>query len=336
MRTFLFLPPVHQPTGGVAVVAQLARILRASGREAWLVLRQGGSWLPEGVTDAAPMLAWEDLALTPGDCWLVPEGWVNALAPGLNARCRCVSYVQNWAYLFSALPEGVGWRSLPVEFLAVSQPVAQFIEQATGRAAPVLRPAVDPGRFAGAGEKPGGPVRVAYMPRKNKALAAQIRAVFESRNAGADVEFTPIEGQDAAGVARLLGGAHIFLATGFPEGCPLPPLEAMAAGCLGVGFTGFGGWDYMRQAQGAPRFTPWWPLRAVPWGGNGFWCADADVLDAALCLEEAVALVRAGGPRLAAVLESARATAAAYDPAAQARAVDEIWSVWEARGAVAS
>jgi hypothetical protein len=325
MRTYIFLPPVSKPTGGVTVLRQMADILHQSGREAYLVAREKGGWRPEGLADAAPVLEWRDLKLAASDVWVVPEGWINALAPGLYANAQCFSYVQNWAYLFSSMPDGVDWHSLPVEFLAVSDPVFQFIKETTCKDAPVLRPGIDRSIFHAPESKPGGRVNVAFMPRKNKALVEQIKAIHEHRCGAHQVNWVPIEGMDAHGVAETLRAAHIFLATGFPEGCPLPPLEAMACGCLPVGFAGFGGWDYMRQVQAKPRYTPWIPLRKVPWKGNGLWCADSDVLDAALCLGEAVTMFQERDPALMAALAAGQKTANAYSLEAQKTAILELW-----------
>jgi glycosyltransferase involved in cell wall biosynthesis len=125
------------------------------------------------------------------------------------------------------------------------------------------------------------------------------------------MEWVEIHGLSSNQVAERLRGAHVFLATGFPEGCPLPPLEAMACGCLPVGFTGFGGLDYMRQAPSAGFVSPH-PLRDVPWAGNGLWSADGDVLDAALNLERALEWWRNDTEPLHETLEAAGRTAAAY------------------------
>ena len=325
MRTFIFLPPVSKPTGGVTVLRRMADILHQAGHEAYLVAREKGSWRPEGLADAAPVLEWEALKLTGSDAWVVPEGWINALAPGLYASAQCFSYVQNWAYLFSSMPDGVDWHSLPVEFLAVSDPVSRFVKETTCKDAPILRPGIDLSVFRMPDAKPGGRVRVAYMPRKNKALVEQIKAIHQHRCGGSQVDWVPIDGMDANGVAETLRASHIFLVTGFPEGCPLPPLEAMVCGCLPVGFTGFGGWDYMRQIQAAPRHTPWIPLREVPWGGNGLWCADSDVLDAALCLDDAVRMFQDKDPALVAALAAGQKTANAYSLEAQRTAVLDLW-----------
>ena len=332
MRTFIFLPPVHKPTGGVAVLYQIAAILREAGHAAFLVPRDKGGWSPASLAGAVETIAWEDLRLTPEDVWLAPEGWPNALAPGLSAQARCLLYCQNWAYLFSALPPGLHLSALPLGFLAVSEPVAWFMAQSlpglSGTLPDILRPGIDLALFRAPQEKPDGPLRVAFMPRKNKALAQQVRAIFESRNRSLarEVEFAEISGLDAPGVARVLADSHVFLSTGFPEGCPLPPLEAMACGCLPVGFSGFGGWDYMRQAQyGGGRFRPWWPLREVPWGGNGLWSADADVLDAALNLETALDWWKTRAGELSLALKAGQETARAYG---QDRQRDQVLDLW--------
>jgi len=317
-RTFVFLPPLRAVSGGLAVLLDVAESLAALGREVRLVLREAGA-TPLALPAGLPVNFLTDAGMGPGDVYLVPEGWPNALAPGLSAGARCVVYCQNWAYLFNGLPEGVTWDRLPVTFLAVSDPVARYIERALGVLPPVLRPVIDAARFYPPEAKPApAPVRVGYMPRKNKGLAGMIRRMVEARapRTGMPLEFVPIDGLPPDGVAEAMRSCHVFLATGFPEGCPLPPLEAMACGCVVAGFAGFGGFDYMRQA-GESGYVPSLPLRDVPWGGNGFYAADNDVFGATACLEAACRLWGEGGGKLATVLENARLTAAAYG--AQAR-----------------
>ncbi|CCO23301.1 hypothetical protein [Maridesulfovibrio hydrothermalis] len=324
MNTYIFIPPVRKPTGGITVFCQIASVLARHGHSVQLVMRESGSWMPQ-IADGYPdPIHWDDAKMTSDDLWLVPEGWVNSLALGLNAGARCVVYCQNWAYLFSSLPEGVSWRNLPVSFLAVSHSVEWFMQQTIGQQSSVLRPGIDTDLFHPPACKPGGAIRIAYMPRKNKALVGQIKSIFEARDPDADIRWVEIAGMDSQGVADMLRACHIFLVSGFPEGCPLPPLEALASGCIPVGFSGFGGWDYMRQLDGAV-FKPWWPLRDVPWSGNGFWSADADVLDAALNLEKAINLWREAGPALDSALEAGQQTIRSYTMERQARTVLDIW-----------
>jgi hypothetical protein len=316
-------------TGGVAVLHQVARHLHSGGFEVHVVPREASTLLPEGV----PVCQWQNLALTPDDVWMVPEGWVNALMPGLQAKARNVVYVQNWSYLLSALPEGVHWPQLDVSFLNVSEPVAWFTQQVTGRSGPVLRPGIDTSLFApreGSGTGTTPVPTIAWMPRKNKALAVRIRETFEARRAllgKQPARWVEIHGMSPQQVAEALRNAHIFLATGFPEGCPLPPLEALASGCIVTGFSGMGGWDYMRQAMPAELggHTPWWPQREVPWQGNSLVVADADVPAAANALELAAAWLEAGSPELAELRKNSAATVAEYTVEKQREAVLALW-----------
>ncbi|MBZ2172756.1 glycosyltransferase family 1 protein [Nitratidesulfovibrio sp. SRB-5] len=379
MRTFLFVPPLPRMTGGLAVLYRMAAHLYAAGYPVFLVPREGGAPGLDPDNPPAPVMGWDEAAaaVAPQDVWLVPEGWVNALAPGLRAGARCVVYVQNWAYLLSSLPPGVFWPQLDVSFLAVSDPVAWYTREVTGREAPVLRPGIDLELFrpawldgpdgpsmpvgpsgpdkpdgddapadgdAGAAIPDGpahGPVRIAWMPRKNRALAQQVRDLLSARLAlsasrgerPVEVEWREIHGRSHAEVADLLRTSHVFLATGFPEGCPLPPLEALASGCLLVGFAGFGGWDYMRQALPG-GVTPWWTgggPKADPASGgmalppNGYFAADADVVAAGLALERAVRLAATGGPELAALRRAGLATARACSLQRQRATVLALW-----------
>ena len=315
MKTWIFYPPLKAMSGGCMVLLQIARQLLAMGRLGGVLYWES----PLSGTDAEG-LPWVRAGKAPmqrGDVYLVPEGWPNALVFGVRSGCRTVVYCQNWSYLFHGLEPGVHWRDLPVEFLAVSDPVAWHMEQVLGRRPGIVRPFIDAEIFRAPPSKPEGPVRIAFMPRKNKALAEQVRRIFEERNPSADVHWVPIHGLDRSGVAESLRSCHVFLATGFPEGCPLPPLEAMASCCLCVGFTGLGGWDYMRQVESDGCMPRGYAPRLVPWGGNGWWVEDGDVLGAAWGLERALAVLRAGGEELAQILENARRTAEWYAPPRQ-------------------
>jgi glycosyltransferase involved in cell wall biosynthesis len=341
MRTFIAYPPLSAPTGGTAVLLRIAGHLAEAGHEVRLVPRESRAGAPDPFASGpsgidVPVLPWDEASPGRDDIWLAPEGWPALLGPGLRRQARTVIYVQNWAYLLASVPAGTAMARLPVSLIAVSAPVAWHIGLCTGMPCEILRPGLDLSRLhpeaGGAGVAPERAVRVAWMPRKNKALAQRIQEMFQSRCLhGADpgpVEWVSIHRRDPDEVARLLRSCPIFLATGFPEGCPLPPLEAMASGCLVVGFSGFGGWDYMRQAW--PRCgQPWTPMEQPPardWGGNGFFVPDADVIAATLALEDAVRLCRRGGPELAAILHAAAATASAYGLDRQALAVRELWA----------
>jgi hypothetical protein len=330
VKTYIFLPPLPRESGGLGVLRRMGIILRNAGFPVCFVLREASQGAEESGVDT---LLWQDMRLQAEDIWLTPDGWPNALLPGLSAWARTLVYAQSWTYLLSCQPQDTRLENLPLDFLAVSDPVARFVDMSLGKHAPVLRPGIDTALFCPSPERRDKCLRVAFMPRKNKALARQIRELAEARlrrrASPLPLEWVSIENCTQAEVARMLQTAHIFLATGFPEGCPLPPLEALACGCIPVGFTGLGGWDYMRQAadfSGAAR--PLWPLRETPWAGNGFYAADADVPGAVFALEAALDVFARGGEELAALHRAGQMTAAAYSLEVQERAVAALWSVF--------
>jgi len=286
MTAWIFYPPLKTMSGGCMVLLQIARQLQHLGRLGGVLYWDAPPTYALG--QDLPWIKSSQTQMKSGDLYVVPEGWPNALGFGFKAGARCVIYCQNWAYLFHGLENGVRWQQLPVEFWAVSDPVAWHMEQVLGIRPAIIRPAIDSNIFHVSVRRAEGPVRIGFMPRKNKALAEHIRRIFEERNPGASVVWVPIHGMSREQVAETLRSCHIFLVTGFPEGCPLPPLEAMACGCLCVGFTGFGGWDYMRQINSVGYVPYDYALREVPWGGNGWWYPDGDVLGAVHGLEQAI------------------------------------------------
>ena len=333
MRTVIAIPPMPRMTGGIAVLYQLATRLNECGFSVALAGIPEAPGLAE-LAGTVEVLPWgksgEGMKLHAKDRLVVPEGWPNLMAPALTASAKISVYVQNWAYLFSALPEGVLWQKLPVTFLAVSQPVGWFIEHLSGLPVDgIIRPAIDAARFYPSPTPlQRERIRIAWMPRKNRGLAEQIRqiatALLAARDTALRLEWVEIHGMAPDQVAETLRTCHIFLATGFPEGCPLPPLEAMASGCFVVGFAGFGGWDSMRQARSG-RYVPRIRLRDVSWGGNGLFAADGDVVEAAQSIVETIGIILDNPQEYLDVLTAAQATAASYSIAAQREDARAVW-----------
>ena len=80
---------------------------------------------------------------------------------------------------------------------------------------------------------------------------------------------------------------------GRAEGLGLPPLEAMAAGCLVCGFAGEGTLDYARAE-------------------NGVWAREGDIEGCVKSVQQALTITRQPD-RHVAMVKAGAATAAAYD-----------------------
>jgi glycosyltransferase involved in cell wall biosynthesis len=223
-------------------------------------------------------------------------------------------FAQSWAYIYRYLEPGERWQDWGIRnATAVSRYIQRFLRDGMGLASTVVRPSLDLDLF-----RPGRPgtrqLQVACMPRKHPADLKQIEAILRVRHPSfRSVPFVPIDNEPRGRVAEILAESSVFLASGYPEGCPLPPLEAMACGCLVVGFTGRGGWEYMRHRK------------------NCWIAPDGDVLTAAAHLAEALRAVERGED--APVREQARRTAEEFSPAAEEEALARHWGRRLAEGA---
>lgn len=83
--------------------------------------------------------------------------------------------------------------------------------------------------------------RLLAMPRKNKKDLDAIIGKITKR--GWDIVFA--DNLSESELIKEYQKADVFLATGYPEGFGLPPIEAMACGCAVVGFTGRGANEFM-------------------------------------------------------------------------------------------
>lgn len=104
------------------------------------------------------------------------------------------------------------------------------------------------------------------MPRKRPAAAARLTEIVRLKS---DVECVAIDGCSEVDTAAILAESSIFLALGHQESFGLPPVEAMASGCIVCGFSGEGMTDY-----------------ATP--DNGFWAQEDDLAGCVRSIQAAV------------------------------------------------
>ncbi|MPT36250.1 MAG: glycosyltransferase family 1 protein [Flavobacterium sp.] len=86
--------------------------------------------------------------------------------------------------------------------------------------------------------------QIAFMPRKMKEDIIQIFNILKYRNSLQDWLLVSIDNKTEQEVAQILRESHIFLSFNHIEGFGLPPAEAMACGCIVIGYTGRAGEEY--------------------------------------------------------------------------------------------
>jgi glycosyltransferase involved in cell wall biosynthesis len=76
------------------------------------------------------------------------------------------------------------------------------------------------------------------MPRKNLEDARQVLNILRYRKALEGWKVVAIDKVSQAEAAEVLRESLIFMSFGHPEGFGLPPAEAMACGCIVIGYHG--------------------------------------------------------------------------------------------------
>jgi len=97
--------------------------------------------------------------------------------------------------------------------------------------------------------------QICFMPRKNSFDALQVINLLKFRDALKGFSVVSIEDKTEAEVAQTLQESAIFLSFGHPEGFGLPAAEAMACGCIAIGYHGGGGREFWN-----PEFS--YPIEA--------------------------------------------------------------------------
>lgn len=94
--------------------------------------------------------------------------------------------------------------------------------------------------------------RIAWMPRRRPLEAAVLDRLLRNDPRSGGVDLAVLAELTEAQVAAALGGTSVFVALGISEGFGLPVAEALAAGCLVVGYPAGGG-EELFEAPGTWR-----------------------------------------------------------------------------------
>ncbi len=240
-------PHYKSPSGGVRKLYHCVDTLNDAGLDAAIVHARPGfrcSWFE----NTTRVISASELTLGPRDIFVVPEVYGRSIC-NLPPNVRQVIFNQNAYLTLSSLQNGLAYAAPYTNnpdlalVLVVSQDNADVIRR-TFPATPVrrLRLGINPSLY----HPPQGPKqrRIVYMPRKRPDDSAAVLAQLRLRGALNGWNIVAIDGRSEAETAELLRTAKVFLSFSFREGFGLPPLEALACGCIVVGYHGSGGREY--------------------------------------------------------------------------------------------
>lgn len=237
------------PMGGVRIAHHHVGLLARNGFDAHILLADEnrddyfGADVPTLVLDAG-------FRVQPNDVFVIPEPWYKYVRQLRPYPVRKYIFCQNHFYIFHGLDDYASYADAGVDTVfCCSEVIADFLISQMGlERAPIVHNAIDHDLFRPAAGKRR---QIAVMPRKMKIESRFIQGSFRLRHPEfADVPWVEITSVPETEVARILGESAVFLALGRIEGFGLPPIEAMASGCLVVGFTGDGGRSFATPDNG--------------------------------------------------------------------------------------
>jgi glycosyltransferase involved in cell wall biosynthesis len=246
---YILCPDYSVPVGGVKMLYRHVDILNNHGFSAFIVHNQNNfrcTWFDNNTRVAYG----RDIQLQQSDYLVIPEIYGSDISR-IEKGIRKVIFNQN-SYLtfkdYSLKKENLMTPFLDRDTVAVIV-VSEDNKNYLNYVFPDLNflrihYSINPILFSYQSNKKK---QICFMPRKNFTDALQVINILKFRNALGDFEIVPIHDKSEKEVAEILRESLIFLSFGYPEGCPLPPAEAMACGCLVIGYHGGGGKEYFRS-----------------------------------------------------------------------------------------
>jgi glycosyltransferase involved in cell wall biosynthesis len=244
-RIVVVCPEYPSPSGGVRKMYRHVDVLIANGIPAVILHQQPGfrcQWFESRTAVAYPGDAWPP---APSDILLVPELFIWQFieqAPGTPK----VVFNQNAYQTFRG--HSIAHQTMPygkpdcLASIVVSEDSRRYLEFAfADHRVFRIHNSVNPALFC---FQPDKKRRVAFMPRKNSSDAMQVINLLNCRGKLRGYQLVPIEGKSELETAQTLRESMIFLSFGFQEGWSMPSMEAMACGCVTIGYDGRGGREF--------------------------------------------------------------------------------------------
>jgi hypothetical protein len=243
-RILYFCPDFPQPSGGTKTLYRHVWRLRQLGFEAAIVHQRRGFVLTWHGYEV-PILWLEDHPqFGQADICIFPEVMLDFIRQTQGFRGQRVVIALSWAPAYNRLRPGERWQDYGItQVMAKSPVIKRYLKWSMGIDVTLIHEYVDAIRYVydPALKKP----TIAYMTRKD-ATGEWLHGVL-ARKGEPFTAFTwlPLRGMDEAIYAQHLREATVYLATTMQEGMHVSVLEAMACGCLVVGYAGVGGHVYM-------------------------------------------------------------------------------------------
>lgn len=257
-RKYYFVTPdLAHPVGGIKVIYQFVNLMNKNGFDAYILHTHRKFKCRYAKTLPHVKFAYlqDGKLFDSNDVIFIPEPDVKMMQQMISIDAKKVVFNQNWAYTFGQFREinnekFIKYQDFGIhDVLTVTNKIKEFLDFAMndtkdlkiGVVHPYLSDVFTPKKLE---EKTH---QIAFMPRKNFNNFQDIFSTLFIKDK--TIKWIQIDNMTEDKVAEILRDSTMFLALGYPEGLSLPPLEAMKSGCIVLGYSGYGGLEYMRDVK---------------------------------------------------------------------------------------
>lgn len=258
MRVGVLCPDHNLPSGGIRILYRQVDILNRQGVKACIIHSKEGfrcSWFENSTKIASIQRILMARGRPEFDYVVIPEIYGQSVIPYLKGYKK-VLFNQGWCYTFkdyrlgAPLEETLYGDPDTVAVMASSDYIAEYLTFAFPKLKVCrVHCSLNPEIFGHRSEKKK---QICFMPRRNAEDVKQVINILGLRGALDDFKIVQIEDRSEREVAEILKESLIFLSFGHPEGFSLPPAEAMASGCIVIGYHGFGAKEFMKPDLSFP------------------------------------------------------------------------------------
>lgn len=181
---------------------------------------------------------------TPQDILVIPEVMGQVMKQTARFSGERIVIALSWSPTYWSLPPGETWATYGISRVITKSTLIQsYLRWCMGIEAALIKEFVTPTHYSFRQETKRP--KVCYLTRKERSATWLQEVLTAKGEPFTSFDWTPLREMNEDEYARHLREATVYITTNMQEGMNTSVLEAMACGCLVVGYNGIGGSMYM-------------------------------------------------------------------------------------------
>jgi len=298
------------PSGGIKLLYHHVNLLRKHNFDAYILHINTGFRLNWFSNSVPVVYLDENLPIAPGDVVVIPEGGPQIMERFKELSLRKVVIALSYHYIFNHMKMGQNWKDFDINtVITPSKIIADFVQWSMGIKNVILfRDSIDHTLFTCVPHQKR--LQIAYLGRKDTHTPLIEKILKSKDKAFYGLEFVKIENMPVHEYANIFKQSHLYLTTSPLEGRNLSILEAMACGCICVGYHGVGAREYIIDSGPAQNFVL---------------AENMNYLELSKQLYETVRQLKNGDPRIETIRNNALQTASRFHPLKEEESLLRCW-----------